>query len=91
MALKFLISVETCGPPQIQNTMMNQTKYPGESAHFKCQVIKTNNTNVIKRNLTQFVRALGDHLKESCLLLLFCFGWLQVMDPAMKILWPESQ
>ena len=31
-------SVETCGPPQIQNTMMNQTKYPGESAHFRCQV-----------------------------------------------------
>ena len=31
-------SVDTCGPPQIQNTMMNQTKYPGEPAYFKCQV-----------------------------------------------------
>ena len=30
--------METCGPPQIQNTMMNQTKYPGESAYFRCQV-----------------------------------------------------
>lgn len=30
--------METCGPPQIQNTMMNQTKYPGESAHFRCQI-----------------------------------------------------
>jgi len=30
--------METCGPPEIQNTMMNQTKYPGESASFKCQI-----------------------------------------------------
>ena len=30
--------VETCGPPQIQNTMLNQTKNPGESVHFRCQV-----------------------------------------------------
>jgi len=30
--------METCGPPQIQNTMMNQTKYPGESAFFRCQI-----------------------------------------------------
>jgi len=30
--------MDTCGPPQIQNTMMNQTKYPGESAFFRCQI-----------------------------------------------------
>ena len=30
--------VDTCGPPKIQNTMMNQTVVPGEYAHFKCQV-----------------------------------------------------
>lgn len=30
--------IDTCGPPKIQNTMMNQTKLPGEYAHFKCQV-----------------------------------------------------
>lgn len=30
--------MDTCGPPQIQNTMMNQTKYPGEPAYFKCQI-----------------------------------------------------
>ena len=42
--------METCGPPQIQNTMMNQTKYPGESAYFRCQVITLCNkvTNSIK-------------------------------------------
>ena len=34
----FWFVVDTCGPPQIQNTMMNQTKYPGESAYFRCQV-----------------------------------------------------
>ena len=32
-------AVDTCGPPKIQNTMMNQTVVPGEYAHFKCQVI----------------------------------------------------
>jgi hypothetical protein len=31
-------AVDTCGPPKIQNTMMNQTVVPGEYAHFKCQV-----------------------------------------------------
>ena len=31
-------AVDTCGPPKIQNTMMNQTVVPGEFAHFKCQV-----------------------------------------------------
>jgi len=30
--------IETCGPPQIQNTMLNQTKNPGESVYFKCQI-----------------------------------------------------
>jgi len=30
--------IDTCGPPKIQNTMMNQTVVPGEYAHFKCQV-----------------------------------------------------
>lgn len=30
--------IDTCGPPKIQNTMMNQTKHPGEYAHFKCQI-----------------------------------------------------
>ena len=35
-------SVDTCRPPKIQNTMMNQTVVPGEYAHFKCQVHKMN-------------------------------------------------
>jgi len=30
--------IDTCGPPKIQNTMMNQTVVPGDYAHFKCQV-----------------------------------------------------
>merc|ERR1712079_450573 len=30
--------IETCGPPQIQNTMLNQTRNPGESVHFRCQI-----------------------------------------------------
>ena len=34
--------VDTCGPPKIQNTMMNQTVVPGEYAHFKCQVHNKN-------------------------------------------------
>ena len=32
--------VETCGPPQIQNTMLNQTKNPGDSVYFRCQATK---------------------------------------------------
>ena len=30
--------VDTCGPPEIQNAMMNQTVRPGEQAEFRCQV-----------------------------------------------------
>jgi len=33
-----LFEIETCGPPQIQNTMLNQTKKPGEPAYFRCQI-----------------------------------------------------
>eukprot|EP00090_Calanus_glacialis_P001710 TRINITY_DN11240_c0_g1_i2.p1 TRINITY_DN11240_c0_g1~~TRINITY_DN11240_c0_g1_i2.p1 ORF type:complete len:142 (-),score=35.50 TRINITY_DN11240_c0_g1_i2:362-787(-) len=33
-----LFEIETCGPPQIQNTMLNQTKSPGEPAYFQCQI-----------------------------------------------------
>jgi len=33
-----LFEIETCGPPQIQNTMLNQTKNPGEPAYFTCQI-----------------------------------------------------
>jgi len=33
-----LFEIETCGPPQIQNTMLNQTKNPGEPAYFRCQI-----------------------------------------------------
>eukprot|EP00090_Calanus_glacialis_P005245 TRINITY_DN14063_c0_g1_i1.p1 TRINITY_DN14063_c0_g1~~TRINITY_DN14063_c0_g1_i1.p1 ORF type:complete len:173 (-),score=31.25 TRINITY_DN14063_c0_g1_i1:625-1143(-) len=36
--LENMWKMDTCGPPQIQNTMMNQTKYPGEPAYFKCQI-----------------------------------------------------
>ena len=30
--------VNTCGPPQIQNTMMNVTVKEGQEATFKCMV-----------------------------------------------------
>lgn len=33
-----LFEIETCGPPQIQNTMLNQTRNPGESVNFRCQI-----------------------------------------------------
>jgi len=33
-----LFEIETCGPPQIQNTMLNQTRNPGESVYFRCQI-----------------------------------------------------
>lgn len=33
-----LLRIKTCGPPQIQNAMMNQTVRPGEQASFKCQI-----------------------------------------------------
>jgi len=33
-----LFEIETCGPPQIQNTMLNQTKNPGDSVYFRCQI-----------------------------------------------------
>lgn len=33
-----ILKIKTCGPPQIQNAMMNQTVRPGEQASFKCQI-----------------------------------------------------
>lgn len=33
-----IFEIETCGPPQIQNTMLNQTRRPGDSVHFRCQI-----------------------------------------------------
>ena len=35
---QLLPSVNTCGPPQIQNTMMNVTVKEGQEATFKCMV-----------------------------------------------------
>ena len=54
--------METCGPPQIQNTMMNQTKYPGESAYFRCQVITLCNK-------------VTNSIKHYCFTLKYSFSW----------------
>ena len=37
-ALAVLVSVRTCGKPNIQNIMNNVTARPGQTATFKCQV-----------------------------------------------------